>query len=103
MVKFLVPPSKRGIDLLQVELTRLEKYEKKYRHLGYEEEEVPQNEWDSLWQYYDALHDAISYAVQSKDARTDEVWTMGDDWWVKDGTLKASDVEEHMVNPLVTN
>ena len=102
VVKFLVPPSEKGIGLLQVELTRLEKYEKEYRHLGYEEKEVPQNEWDSLWQYYDALHDAILYAVQSNDARTDEVWAMGDDWWVKDGTLKASDIEEHLVNPLVT-
>ena len=103
VVKFLVPPSEKGISLLQEELTRIEAYEKEYRHLGYEEEELPNNEWESLWQYYDALHDSISYAINSAQlyqSLSDEVWNLDDNWWVKEGTLDADDVDKHYVLPL---
>ena len=55
--------------------------------------------WESLWQYYNALHDAISYAVEQSNnvEMTNGVWKLDDDWWVQDGTLKAADVEDHYV------
>ncbi|KAL7523467.1 hypothetical protein ACHAXR_000192 [Thalassiosira sp. AJA248-18] len=56
-------------------------------------------EWESLWQYYDALHDALSYSVQSNETLLDDVWEIDDNWWVKDGTFTAADDEEHYVLP----
>merc|ERR1712087_6547 len=99
-VKFLVPPSQKGLDLLRIELHRLEAFEADYRTEDEEEDDdVSEYEWESIWQYYDALHDALSYAVQSDVTLSDDVWDMGDDWWVKDGPIKAADVNEHYVLP----
>jgi len=77
----------------------LNAFEEMHRGMSCEDLGVLKSEWESMWQYYDALHDAISLAVeQSKSVSvTDEVWSLGDDWWVKDGTLEASDVWEHSV------
>ena len=100
-VKFLVPPSEKGIALLKVELDRLESFSIMYRSTDYEERGILASEWDALWQYYDALHDAISHAVQSNAVFTDDVWKLGDDWWVKDGTLRAADHDEHWVLPII--
>jgi len=38
------------------------------------------------------LQGAISLAVNGsvKDERTDEVWSMDDDWWVKDGNTNMA-------------
>lgn len=107
VVKFLVPPSEKGLDLLRIELDRLEAFAAEYRTEDEEEEEeedddVSEYEWESIWQYYDALHDALSYAVQSDVTLSDDVWDMGDDWWVKDGPIKAADVNEHYVLPTRT-
>lgn len=102
VVNFLVPPSKKGMSLLQEEITRLESFSEKERD-SYEnwEEWVSRYEWDTLWEYYDALHDALSYAVaQSNGKLSDDVWKLGDDWWVKDGALRAENDTEHWVLPI---
>lgn len=99
--KFLVPPSEKGISLLQHELDRLESFSDTYRNTEDKEEEdnMPDSEWESLWRYYDSMHEALSLAVKSKEARSDEIWSQGDDWWVQEGTLSADDVDEHEVYP----
>ena len=61
--------------------------------------DISKYEWGSLWQYYDALHDAISYAVKSDAALSEDVWKLDDNWWVQDGTTKGSDVHEHPILP----
>ena len=100
VVNFLVPPSERGIALLQEELTRLNVFSETNRNKTYKDYEgMTQYEWESLWQYFDALYDAISYAIQSDVPLNDDVWKLGDDWWVKDGTLKDSQTDEHWVYP----
>eukprot|EP00581_Thalassiosira_minuscula_P006467 CAMPEP_0183737202 /NCGR_PEP_ID=MMETSP0737-20130205/51309_1 /TAXON_ID=385413 /ORGANISM="Thalassiosira miniscula, Strain CCMP1093" /LENGTH=428 /DNA_ID=CAMNT_0025971431 /DNA_START=157 /DNA_END=1443 /DNA_ORIENTATION=- len=99
-VNFLVPPSKKGMDLLQEELTRIKSFAELHRNKSYEEYEgISEYEWNSLWEYYDALHDAMSYALESDAALTDSVWSLSDDWWVKDGSTVAADEEEHFVYP----
>ena len=101
VVNFLVPPSEKGIALLQEELTRLESFSSMHQNMDYESAGISSNEWQSLWQYYNALHDALSYAVeQSKhETLTEDVWKLDDNWWVQDGTLSAADVDEHFVQP----
>ena len=70
-IKFLVPPSEKGISLLQQELTRLESFAAVHRNMnvveGKQEDDglIPESELESLWIYYDALHDALSHAVKS--------------------------------------
>ena len=49
------------------------------------------------------MHEALSLAVKSKEARCDEIWSQGDDWWVQEGTLSADDVDEHEVYPSLVN
>ncbi|KAL7431224.1 hypothetical protein ACHAXH_001473, partial [Discostella pseudostelligera] len=101
VVNFLVPPSEKGIALLHEELTRLESFSSMHQNMDYESAGISSNEWQSLWQYYNALHDALSYAVeQSKhETLTEDVWKLDDNWWVQDGTLSAADVDEHLVQP----
>jgi len=94
VVNFLVPPSKKGMDLLKKEHDRLDKFGQKREQSN---EEVPENELKSLWEYYDALNNALRYALESNATLVDDVWSMGDGWWVQDGTLKAEDVGEHCV------
>ena len=65
---------------------------------------IPHSEWSSLWQYYNALCNALSYAVQQSryaNAMTDSVWELNDNWWVKDGTFTGADVEDHVVYPTI--
>mmetsp|Transcript_8925 Transcript_8925/g.14728 ORF Transcript_8925/g.14728 Transcript_8925/m.14728 type:complete len:404 (-) Transcript_8925:393-1604(-) len=95
VVNFLVPPSKKGMDLLKHEVDRLEKFGQRREQSS--NGEVPEYELNSLWEYYDALHGALRYALESNATLVDDVWSMGEDWWVKDGTLKAEDVDEHCV------
>lgn len=94
VVEFLVPPSKKGIDMLKIELERLDEFSKKYRstNMG-----VPKNEWTLLWEYFDALHNALSRAIESDVPLSEEIWEMHHDWWVKDGSQKEYDVDEHYV------
>jgi len=100
MVKFLVPPSKKGMDMLHLELRRLESFSKEYRDESYEEYEgISEYEWQMIWQYYDALYDALSYALQSGATLSDEVWDLDDGWWVEDGPVKAADEYDHYVLP----
>ena len=96
-VNFLVPPSKKGMDLLKQEADRLEKFGQRREQLS--NGEVPDYELKSLWEYYDALYGALRYALESNATLVDDVWSMGEGWWVKDGTLKAEDVSEHCVRP----
>jgi len=99
VVNFLVPMSSKGKSLLKEELTRLNTFADTYRHKSYEEYvDMSRFEWESLWQYYDALHNAMTLATtQSDDSLSDEVWILGHDWWVQDGTLKEEDSDEHYV------
>lgn len=103
VVDFLVPPSKKGMDLLKNEFDRLEQFGQKREQSFNGEVEVPEYELKSLWEYYDALSGAIRYALESNATLVDDVWAMGDDWWVKDGNLKAEDVDEHCVRPWKEN
>lgn len=98
VANFLVPPSSKGIRLLQEELTRLESFAATYRGKSFEDEGIPKHEWEPLWQYYDALQDALSVVIQSDVALSDDVWALDDNWWVKDGTQTAED-EDHYVLP----
>jgi hypothetical protein len=98
VLNFLVPPSKKGMELLKNELDRLDKFGQQ-REQTFLEGDIPAYELKSLWEYYDALHDALRYAVESNVTLFDDVWLMDDNWWVKDGTLKAEDVGEHSVRP----
>jgi len=96
VVDFLVPPSKKGMDLLKNEFDRLEKFgQKREEQSSYGE--VPEYELKSLWEYYDALSGALHYALESNATLVDDVWSMGEGWWVKDGTLAAEDVSEHCI------
>ena len=99
VVNFLVPFSEKGKNLLQEELIRLKNsFAAKHRNKGHKDYEgMTQYEWDMLWQYYDALVGAMTYAVESNVQLSDEVWNMGNDWWVQDGTMKETDGEEHYV------
>ena len=50
VVNFLVPPSERGIALLQEELTRLNVFSETNRNKTYKDYEgMTQYEWESLW------------------------------------------------------
>ena len=101
VANFLVPPSERGIALLQEELARLESYSTRHRNTNYESVGISSSEWQSLWQYYDALHDALTYAIEQSNSveLTEDVWKLDDDWWVQDGTLSAADFGDHFVYP----
>ena len=94
---FLVPPSQRGIDMLKQELVRLEEFSEKHRAADTADIHMPNHEWALLWQYFDALHNAISRCVESNEPLSDEIWDAPHDWWVKDGTMKECDREEHYV------
>ena len=81
VVDFLVPPSKRGVELLQVELSRLESFSNMYRSKETSEyEEIPTSEWELLWQYYDALHKMQYHLLSSKAVvscpMTSGIWVM---------------------------
>jgi len=98
VVNFLVPMSSKGKRLLQEELTRLDTFADTHRHKSYEEYgDMSLFEWESLWQYYDALHNALTLATtqSNEESLSDEVWTHGHDWWIQDGTLKEDDIEDH--------
>ena len=103
VVNFLVPPSVKGMALLTEELTRLASFAKVHREIASEDAGIPSIEWSSLWQYYDALYYALSCAVhQSRiGLMTDDVWKLDDNWWVQDGTLTATDIDEHKVYPII--
>jgi hypothetical protein len=85
------------MDLLRNELNHLEKFGQQREHSS--TKDVPEYELKSLWEYYDALQSAIRYALESNDTLVDDVWSMDDGWWVKDGTLKAEETDEHTVRP----
>lgn len=100
VVSFLVPPSRKGMDILKEEITRIEKFAGLHRQKNHEDDEydgVSEYEWNALWKYYDALHDAMSLAVRSNATLSDDVWKLDKDWWVKDGTLAGKDDYEHYV------
>ena len=96
VVNFLVPPSKKGMDLLKHQADRLEKFGQRRKQTS--NGEVPEYELKSLWEYYDALYGALRHALESNATLVDDVWSMGEGWWVKDGTLKAES-DEHCVRP----
>jgi hypothetical protein len=96
-IKFLVPPSKRGVQLLNAQLSRLNIFSDKYRSKSKEEVGLRKLEWDSLWQYFDALHAALTYVTGTNETLlVDDVWELDDSWWVQEGTTEA-DTDEHYV------
>ncbi|KAL7504895.1 hypothetical protein ACHAXN_002455 [Cyclotella atomus] len=95
-VKFLVPPSKRGIDMLSKELMRLNDFANEYRHKSYAELGMRGLEWNSMWEYYDAIYAALTYITESTEPLVDDVWALGDDWWVQEGTTKEGE-DDHTV------
>lgn len=102
VVKFLVPPSIKGMALLKEELTRLALFAKKHRNMSIDEAGIPSSEWSSLWQYYDALYNALSLAIEESNhyIENDDVWDLDDNWWVQDGDTYADD-ESHEVYPTI--
>jgi len=104
VVNFLVPPSKKGMVLLQGELDRLKTFSTIHRSNTYNDYDgMSKYEWEKLWEYYNALYAALSNAIGQGNAAalSDEVWKLGDNWWVKDGELEASQSDEHWVRPTV--
>jgi hypothetical protein len=97
IVTFLVAPSKRGIDMLKKELERLEVFAEKYRAKNAADMNMLNHQWELLWQYFDALYNAVSRAVESNEPLSEEIWDAPHDWWVKDGTMKECDLDEHYV------
>eukprot|EP00804_Cyclotella_cryptica_P014705 CCRYP_020191-RA/>CCRYP_020191-RA protein AED:0.03 eAED:0.03 QI:100/1/1/1/0.33/0.25/4/1464/410 len=95
-VKFLVPPSQKGIEMLRKQLIRLNDFGAKYGNRSAEEVGVRGLEWSSLWQYYGALRAALTYITESKEMLVDDVWKMDDNWWVQEGTTRAGE-DEHWV------
>ena len=92
-VRFLVPPSERGIGLLEGQLGRLADFAAERRDRGRGDGgDISEYEWDMIWRYHAALQGAISLAVERSrgEERTDEVWRMDDDWWVKDGDTNTA-------------
>lgn len=130
VVKFLVHPSIKGVTLLKEELTRLWLFAEKHCNIsniddfGYQGWDgsplfhyidtekhcnmstddlgIPSSEWSSLWQYYDALFNALLCAIQESNhyIMNDDVWDLDDNWWVQDGDTYADD-ESHEVYPTV--
>ena len=75
---------KTGIDLLKEELIRLKSFSAAHRSNRHEiYEGVSVYEWEALWQYYDALRDALSHAIQSNVTLTEEVWKLDDNWCIR--------------------
>ena len=102
VVKFLVPPSTKGMALLKEEITRLAFFATKYKNMSNDDLGIPSSEWSSLWQYYDALYNALSLAIEESThfIENDDVWDLDDNWWVQDGDAYADD-ESHEVYPTI--
>ncbi len=83
------------MDLLKNELDLLEKFGGKRDQTS--NGQVPEYELKSLWEYYDALSSALCYALESNATLVDDVWSMDEDWWVKDGILTSADEYDHRV------
>ena len=103
-----MPPSKTGMDLLRKEIVRLEQFGKElkesssvsvkvYNPREVNLKDVKQNELKSLREYYDALHDAIQYALDSNVTLVDDVWSMDEQWWVVG--KRTEEIDDHCVRP----
>ncbi|KAL7530268.1 hypothetical protein ACHAWF_003310 [Thalassiosira exigua] len=91
-VDFKLPPSEKGMGLLREELARLKSFAEAHRQTRFEDyKDMTEHEWKSLWQYFDALYIALSNAVQSTSALVDDVWKLGNDWWIQDGPPNEAD------------
>ena len=91
--------------MLNEELIGLTSFAEKHQSILNDDVGIPHSEWSSLWQYYNALYNTLSYAVQQcryANVMTDKVWELDDNWWVKDGSITAADVEENAVYPTIT-
>jgi len=98
-VQFLVPPSERGIGLLEGQLRRLTDFAAEKRGRD-DRGGISEYEWDMIWRYHATLQGAISLAVDASGGEelTDEVWSMDDDWWVQLGNIKMAD-DYAWINP----
>jgi hypothetical protein len=91
-VKFHVPPSERGMVFLREELTRLKDF-KQRKNVDAADTLVPKSEWESFWQYHNALTVAMAQVLGSGVEVTEEVWERGRYWWVEDGSEPPEDAE----------
>ena len=82
--------------MLHHQLVRLNGFSFKYQNKSAMEVGIRSIEWDSLWQYYDALHAALTLVTNTNETFVDDVWIMDDNWWVQEGTVLAEE-DEHLV------
>jgi hypothetical protein len=92
-VKFLVPPSKRGMAFFRNELKRLQDFAKR-KKVDEADTLVPKSEWAIIWQYHNALTVAMTHALDSAVEVTDEVWKRGRYWWVEEGEEPPEDADD---------
>lgn len=92
-VKFLVPPSERGMAFFRKELKRLQDFAQR-KKVDAVETLVPKSEWATIWQYHNALTVAMTHALKSAVEVTDEVWKRGRYWWVEEGEEPPEDADE---------
>jgi hypothetical protein len=92
-VKFLLPPSERGVTFLREELKRLQDFEQRNK-VEAADTMVPKSEWETIWHYHDALKVAISHALDSAVEVTEEVWKRGQYWWAEDPSEPPESAEE---------
>jgi hypothetical protein len=91
-VKFLLPPSERGVTFLRQELKRLQDFEQR-KKVDAADTLVPKSEWGTIWQYHSALKVAITNALDSAVEVTEEVWKRGHYWWAEDPSEPPEDAE----------
>ena len=120
-VRFLLPPSEKGIGLLKGQLSRLVGFaserQNRDRRGGRsarpiaageqdgdrdDRKDISDYEWDMIWRYHTMLRGAISLAIDGSVGveKTDEVWSMDEDWWVQDGETTMADDYAHIYRTL---
>ena len=102
-VRFLLPPSEKGIGLLKGQLSRLVGFASERRDGDRDDrKDISDYEWDMIWRYHTMLRGAISLAIDGSVGveKTDEVWSMDEDWWVQDGETTMADDYAHIYRTL---
>jgi hypothetical protein len=93
-VKFVVPPSERGVTFLRKELKRLQDFEQRKKVDAADTTVVPKSEWETIWQYHNALKVAMTHALDSAVEVTEESWKRGRYWWAEDPSEPPEDADE---------
>lgn len=86
-VNFVAPPSEDGVEFLRTRLQRLREFKEKH-----EDANIPKNEKESIFGFYNAVVTAYSLALEQSRAEelSDEVWELDDTWhqeaaWTDEG------------------